>query len=230
MKGLLTLFSCILFELSFGQFAIVADKDGFVNVRKSADITSSIIDTLWNGQIVYCFETEGEWRPTDYDLSRENKHGYVHGSRVKFIDEFDNIGYEVLTDSTLAFKKDSIKLVITKTPFQAENHRLDYHTGNAAKNEMSWLEKINGKEIWGTDGNVPKNQYGQITLTIGKDKIFLPFDNLFEPHLEFTKVHIDWKNKTVYISAINSDGAGGYAVLWIVEDGKFKERITTVPF
>lgn len=230
MKGLLTLFSCILFQISFAQFAIIADKDGFVNVRKSADITSTIIDTLSNGQIVFCFETEGEWRPIDYNLSRQNKHGYVHGSRVKLVDEFDKIRYEVLTDSTITFRKDSIKLWITKTPFHPKNKMLDYHTGDAAKNEMSWLEKINGKEIWGTDGNVPRNQYGQITLTVGQDNILLPIADLFEPNLEFTTVHIDSKNRTVYISAINGDGAGGYAVLYVIENGKFKERITTVPF
>ena len=230
MKRLLTIFACILFQTTFGQFGIISDKDGFVNVRNSPNISNNIIDTLTNGQIVFCLEAEGEWRPTDYDLSRQNKSGYIHNSRVKFIEEFDKISYDKLTDSTITFKKDSIKLIITKTKFNPKNNKLQYHKGDTSKNEMSWLEKINGKEIWGTDGNVPKHQYGQITLTFGKDKINLPVDNLFEPNLDYTTVNIDSKNRTIYITAMNSDGAGGYAVLWIIENGIFKQRITTIPF
>ena len=139
MKGLLTIFTCILFQTTFGQFGIIADKDGFVNVRNSPNISNNIIDTLINGQIVFCLEAEGEWRPTDYYLSRQNKSGYIHNSRVKFIDEFDKIPYNKLTDSTVTFKKDSISLIITKTKFNPKNNKLQYHKGDASKNEMSFL-------------------------------------------------------------------------------------------
>ncbi|MDD2799580.1 MAG: SH3 domain-containing protein [Bacteroidales bacterium] len=230
MKGFLTILTCILCQTTFGQFGIIADKDGFVNVRNSPGISNNIIDTLTNGQIVFCLEAEGEWRPIDYDLSRQNKSGYIHKSRVKFIEDFDKITYNNLTDSTITFKKDSIRLIVTKIKFTPKNNKLQYHKGDASKNEMSFLEKINGKEIWGTDGNVPKKQYGQFTLTLGKDKIRLQTDNLFEPNLDYTTVNIDTSNRTIYISAMNSDGAGGYAVLWIIENGKFKQRITTIPF
>lgn len=92
------------------------------------------------------------------------------------------------------------------------------------------MEKINGDEIWGTDGDVPRMQYGKAILHIGSNKVDLPIDNLFEPNLDFTSVYIDKKNNIIYVSALNSDGAGGYAVLWIIENGKFKQRITTIPF
>jgi hypothetical protein len=230
MKGLFTLFHCILFQIAFGQFGVIDDKDGFVKVRSSPNTSNNVIDTLKNGQIVFCFQAEGEWSPTDYDLSRQNKSGYIHNSRLRLIDEFEKISYDNLTDSFISFKKDSIKLIITKTKFNPKNHDLEYHKGDASKNEIRWLEKINGKEIWGTDGNVPQNQYGQITLTVGKEKINLPVDNLFEPNLDFTTVNIDSSNRTIYISSVNGDGAGGYAVLWIIENGTFDQRITTIPF
>lgn len=230
MRGLLIILTCILFQNTFAQFGIIVDKDGFVNVRNSPNISNNIIDTLTSGQIVFCLEAEGEWRPIDYDLSRQNKSGYIHNSRVKFIDNFDKISHDKLTDSVVTFKKDTIKLIVTKTKFNPKDNKLQYHEENTSKNEVRWLEKINGKEIWGTDGNIPNNQYGQITLTLGKNKIHLPVDNLFEPNLDYTTVNIDEKNKTIYISAMNSDGAGGYAVLWIIENGKFKQRITTIPF
>jgi hypothetical protein len=231
MKGLLTILACILCQTTFAQFGVIADKDGFVNVRNSPTISDNIIDTLTNGQIVFCLEEEGEWCPTDYHLNGQKfKSGYIHKSRVKLIDDFDKISYDKLTNSVVTFKKDTIKLIVTKTKFNPKNNKLQYHKGDVSKNEISWLEKINGKEIWGTDGNVPKNQYGQITLTLGKAEIHLPIDNLFEPNLDYTTVNIDEKNKTIYISAMNSDGAGGYAVLWIIGNGAFKQRIITIPF
>ena len=230
MRVLLTLLTCIFFQTTFGQFGIIADEDGFVNVRNSPNISNNIIDILTNGQIVFCMEAEGEWRPTDYNLSRQNKSGYIYNSKVKFIDDFEKIPYFKLTDSTISFKKDTLSIIITKTVFNPKNNKLQYHKADASKNVMSYLEKINGKEIWGTDGNIPRNQYAQITLTLGNDEILLPIDNLFEPNLEFTKVNIDTKNRAIYISALNSDGAGGYAVLWIIENWKFKQRITTIPF
>jgi hypothetical protein len=230
MKGLFTILMCFLYQTIFGQFGIVSDKDGFVYVRNSPNISKNIIDTLTNGQIVFCLEAEGEWRPTDYDFSRQRKSGYVHSSRMKFIHDFDQIPFDKLTDSSITYKMDSAELIVSKTKFNPKKNKLQYHKGDDSRNEMSYLEKINGKEIWGTDGNVPKIQYKQITLNLGKGSINLPIDNLFEPNLDYTRVNIDAKNKTIYISASNSDGAGGYEVLWIIVNGKFKQRILTVGF
>lgn len=227
----MTILLCILFQAAFGQFGVIDDKDGFVNIRKSPDVSNNIIDTLRNGEIVFCFElAKGEWLPIDYDLSHQNKSGFIHKSRVKFIERFSEITYNSLTDSSISFKKDSIKLFMTKTKFNPKNNKLQYQKADASKNERAWLEKINGKEIWGTDGDVPRNQYGQAILTLGKNQIQLPIDNLFEPNLRSTSVNVDEKNKVIYISSTNSDGAGAYALLWIIENGVCKQRITTIPF
>lgn len=149
---------------------------------------------------------------------------------MKFIEDFDKIAHNILTDSFIIFVTDSLKLTITKVLFNPKINKLHYHKGNSSKNEVSYLEKINGKVIWGTDGDIPKKQYGQILLQLSGNKILLPIDNLFQPNLDNTCVNIDTRNKIIYISALNSDGGGAYAVLWIIENGKFKQRITTIPF
>ena len=230
MKPLLTILISTFCQTIFGQFGIVADKNGFANVRNSPDISDNIIDTLTNGQIVFCFEGEGEWLSIDYDFDRQYQSGYIHHSRVKFIHHFEQLFYQSLNDTLVTFNKDSISLVITKRKFDPKINTLEYHYGDGSEDETSWLEKINGKEIWGTDGTVPTTEYGQITLTIGNEEIHLPKDNLFEPNLELTTVHVDKKTKTLSIIAMNSDGVGGYAVLWIIENGKFKQQIITIPF
>ena len=125
MRGLLTILTCILlYQTTFGQFGIISDKDGFVNIRSSAGSSNNIVDTLTNGQIVFCFEAEGEWLPVDYDLSSQNKSGYIHKTRVKFIEHFDNIPYSQLTDSSITFKNDTISLKLTKVSFNSKVNKL----------------------------------------------------------------------------------------------------------
>lgn len=230
MRTLLTILTLISCQTTFGQFAIISDKDGFVNVRSSAGISNNITDTLTNGQIVFCFEAEKEWFPIEYDLSRQNKSGYIHRTRMKFIEDFKKKSSSNLTDSSILFKSDTLKLTITKTSFNSKTNKLQYHKGNPQENEASYLERINGLEIWGSEGNIPKKQYGQILLELGKKKTQLPIENLFEPNLGYTSLNIDEQNETIYISSLNSDGAGAYAVLWIVKQGNYRQRIITIPF
>jgi len=222
--------ACILNQTIFGQFGFIEDKDGYVNIRNSASVSKNVIDTLTSGQTIFCFEPEGDWFPVDYDLSRQNKSGYVHKSRIRFIKHFDSFQYSEVTDSSIIFKIDTFTLRITKVAFNPEINNLQYHKAKPSTNVSKYLAKINGKEIWGTDGGIPKKQYGKIILQLGRNEINLPIDNLFEPNLDLTSVYIDGKNNVIYVSALNSDGAGSYAVLWIIENGKFKERITTIPF
>lgn len=230
MKNLLLLLSITCCSSAAAQFAVITDQDGFVNVRKGAGSAYEIIDTLRNGSIVYCFETENDWLPVDYHLSRDNESGFIHSSRVKYLSDYKKLTFDELTSDKISLWTEGIRLTITTTDFNPKAHTLQYHKVKTSSNEYTYLEKINGKPIWGTDGNVPKRQYKQVVLEYGDKKIDLPIDNLFEPNLHSTLVYLDSTNKIIYIAALNSDGAGGYAALWIIEQGKFKERITTIPF
>lgn len=227
MRATLIILTFIINQTIFGQFGFIEDKDGYVNIRSSS---KNIIDTLASGQIIYCFELEGEWFPIDYDLSRQNKSGYVHKSRVRIIEDFDSFQANEITDTSITFKTEAFTLRITKIAFNPKVNNLEYHKANPSENVAIYLERINGEEIWGTDGEIPKMQYGKFILQIGSDMVNLPTDNLFEPNLDFTSVYIDKKNNIIYVSALNSEGASGYAVLWIIENGEFKQRITTLPF
>ena len=230
MKIYLTILIIVSNLSLYGQFGIISDKDGSVNVRNSPSISKNIIDTLENGEIVFCLEEENEWLPIDYDFEKQNKSGYISKSRIKYIDKLESVKEVNLTESSISFKSDDFEINITKIKFNSTSNNLEYYIGNKSKNEATYLKLINGKKIWGTDGNIPKMQYGEIVVKFGKDKIQLPIENLYEPNIEYTNLHIDAKNKILYLNAINGDGAGGYTVLWIIENGKFKQRITTIPF
>jgi len=230
MKTYLLLLTLICVQATFGQFAIISDKDGFANVRKSNEIGNNIIDTLTNGQIVFCLEEMNGWRPVDYVKNGKELSGYVHDSRLFYIDNFKSIKYRSLTKDSVIFSHDSISLTVIKEPFIANKNKLKYKKIGDKTNESMFLAKINGKQIWGTDGEIPKYQYQKILLKIGNKVINLPCKNMYEPTLKYTKVNVDSKTNTIYITADNSDGAGGYTVLWIVTNEIFKRKIITIPF
>ncbi len=219
------LISILLFffsNISFAQFAIISDRDGFVNIRKEAKTGNNISDQLNNGFVVYCFEPEKNWINIDYSKNNKDRNGYLYKDRVHYLSEFTKIPLIKETRSQVIFKKDGIDINIESKNFESNSAKLTF-----LKNDKSILKKINGKDFWGTDGGIPKRTYKNITLVIDNKTIELPknaFDDLFEPNLFNTKINFDKKNNILYITSSNSDGAGGYEIVWIIEKGKYKER------
>ena len=88
-------------------------------------------------------------------------------------------------------------------------------------------------QIFGTDGNIPKREYKSIQIEINNVKIELPniaLKNLYEPSLYNSKASYDEKKDILYILLSNSDGAGSYEIIWIIEKKKYKNRIEAYGF
>jgi hypothetical protein len=93
--------------------------------------------------------------------------------------------------------------------------------------------KIDNSQIFGTDGNIPKREYKSIQIEINNIKIELPNEalkNLYEPSLSNSKANYDEKNDVLYVFSSNSDGAGGYEIIWIIEKKEYKYRIEAYGF
>jgi len=211
MKTFCTFLFLILVNLVNAQFAIIDDKDGYCNVRVNPEKGNNIIDKLENGCIVLCGETQGNWVAVFYLKNNEEPVGYVYNNRLKMITAYGELPVLSKSDGAYMFGKDSIKVKITKQKFDKAKTKLE-----------------NGKTNWGTDGGgFPEFAYRAITITRGNKIIELPkaaLDDLFEPTLHNTKVNYDTANDILYIQAMNSDGAGGYAVMWRIVKGKYKDR------
>ncbi len=229
MKIFLLLLFTSIATTGHGQFAIINDKYGYVNIRSSPENGKNIVDSLYNGQIVWAFEPEGNWRVVDYQKKGKSITGYIYKDRVKYLASFDSIPIHKLDKRQVVLKRDSLVVIIREEDFIEKNSLLQYDTSN----EEKYVSKINGKQPWGTDGNIPKRKYKSITVQIGKKPVAIPkkeLENLFEPNLNYSECYYDGQNEVLYLSALNSDGAGGYAVLWIIEKGKYKNKIVTTPF
>lgn len=224
-----TIFILSLCQVAFGQFAII-DKVGAVNVKSGANVGSNVVAKLVDGSVVCSVKNEDDgWVSIEYNLGKLNKSGFIPKSAVKLIDSIAKVPCRNLTENFATWSADSVLLTVATIPFDPQANKLLYGRGTSLSSSAA-LVKINDKEIWGTDGNIPKVQYGKVELQYGQSRVFLPFDNMFEPNLKNIRVYHDWKTKTLYIVALNGDGAGAYAALWIVENGKFKSRTLTVPF
>jgi hypothetical protein len=228
MKTVVTFFAICLTLSAKGQFAVITDRDGFVNVRRENSIGNNITDTLRNGHLIYCIETTGNWTNINFRKSIRESTGFIYKDRYKLVSSFEKIPIHEQGKTTTKLSKDSIEIIVTQTKFDKTKHKFKF-----VNNENEWIELIDNKEYWGTDGEIPEFEYQSISIKIGQKKITLPkkaTENLFQPNLKNTKANFDKLTNTLYIHSMNSDGAGGYEVIWKIVNGIYKERFLAYGF
>lgn len=210
-----------------GAFAVINDKDGYVNVRKEKSVHSKVLKKLDNNTLIFVFvydkADDGNWIHPDYE-------GYIYNDRVKWIHNFPQIAKGIAKGNTIVFKGKEIQVVLSTEKFDKSKHSFKYH-----KEYRDVIEKIDGKLFWGTDGNMPKREYKSIEVKIRGKQVSIPqsaYNDLYESYLytEFNSVHYDKDNDILYIVANNGDGAGAYMVCWQIEKGVYKGRKVGIPF
>lgn len=210
-----------------GGFAVINDKDGYVNVRKEKSVHSKVLKKLDNNTLIFVFvydkADDGNWIHPDYE-------GYIYNDRVKWIHNFPQIAKGIAKGNTIVFEGKEIQVVLSTEKFDKSKHSFKYH-----KEYRDVIEKIDGKLFWGTDGNMPKREYKSIEVKIRGKQVSIPksaYNDLYESslYIEFNSVHYDKDNDILYIVANNGDGAGSYMVCWQIEKGVYKGRKVGIPF
>ena len=225
MRALILLIFLLNFAVSYCQgfdFAVVDSKDGFVNVRKGAGTEFPVLAKI-DAKDIFSFPNQ-----ENYEINGKERSGFIYKSGVANISSFKKIPKSKVLKGKVIFSDGEIEVAISISDFDKKLHRYKYHAGNSKQ-----LIQIDDKEIFGTDGDFPKIEYHSISLNVGSKETAIPkekLQNLYEPNFEHTRVNYDVKNKTLYIQSLNSDGAGGYAVIWIIENGVFKKRIISRGF
>lgn len=228
MKKIITAAAVSLSVSAAAQFAVVQDPDGFTNVRAAAAKGSAVIDTLSNGHLVYCFEKKGNWVSIDYTQKNKEGHGFIYYDRIEQTGSNISIALKSQKENEVVLTKDSVTVFVTRKKFDKTTHRFSYY-----KDNPSQIEKIDNNRYWGTDGGMPATAYKKITVRTGSKTIVLPeraYKDLFEPNLYTTKAYFDKAKNIIYIQSMNSDGAGGYEVIWKIENGQYKERLVAYGF
>ena len=214
------------------EFVIIADpEDSFVNLRNTPSIKGSIDEQLQNGKVMFAYEREGNWVLVEHSEmeSLQNEKltsGYVHKSRIKTISSLKQIKAASITANKAVFENKNITVEVTTKDFIEPEHT--YKLDN-----NGYIELIDNKIPWGIDGGLPRTEYKEIIIQINGKSVAMPIEalhNLYEPSLRSTSVYYDADKDSLYIVATNSDGAGGYAAVFIIENKKYKERVLEIPF
>ena len=237
MKHLLILFFLLTTNAfaqgPFGDYAVVKDKDGYVNIRAKENVKSKIVGTLPNNTLVYAF-----FDTTDDETGEEIffnwiavDKGYVHKSRLKMISEFPSIGKGKEQGNSITIAGKGISVTLTKQPFDKTKHKI------TKKRHKEYNELIiDGKKIYGQDNDefLPEDHYKSITVTINGKDVPIPksaYDDLYEIGLytDNNFAYYDKEDDILYIIAHNGSGAFSYEVCWQIVKGEYKTRIIGEP-
>ena len=211
----------------FGDYAVVKDKDGYVNIRAKENVKSKIVGTLPNNTLVYGF-FDKEYNPTNWI---EVDKGYVHQSRLKKIFDFRAIEGKVQGNSVVFDDKD-VKVTITKQEFDKTKHKI------TKKEHDGWTEliidgkKIYGIEIYGGDDSLPQDHYKSITVTMKGKNVPIPksaYDDLYQIFYFNRLIYYDEEAEALYIFANNGDAGLAYQVCWQIVKDKYITRIIGLP-
>ena len=219
----------------FGDYAVVKDKDGYVNIRAKESVKSKIVGTLPNNTLVYgLFDTTQDETGEEifFNWIAVDK-GYVHKSRLKMIGEFPSIGKgkEKETENSITIAEKGISVTLTRQPFDKTKHKI-------TKKKHKYYEEliIDGKSAQGTDTSfIPEDHYKSIIVTINGKNVSIPksaYDDLYQVAMYTSNnaVYYDKEEDTIYIIAHNGSGAYAYEVCWQIVKGEYKTRIIGEPF
>ena len=223
MKFFILLF-LLISDIVFAQeeaFAVINDKDGYVNVRKGKSAQSKVLKRLNNKTIVFVYNydkaTDGNWIYTDEE-------GYIYNDRVKWIHKFPIIAKGIAKGNTIVFEGKEIQVVLTSGKFDKSKHSFEYF-----KDSPTGIEVIDDELPYGTDGKMPITEYRSIEVNIHGKRVSLPKDaysDLYEPTFltDHNSVYYDKESDILYIVANNNYAERPYKVCWQIEKGVYKGR------
>ncbi|WP_125077687.1 hypothetical protein [Rufibacter latericius] len=216
MKNLVALIALVLTSIvARAQVAIIKDKDGYTNVRKQPNAQAEIIYKVSSNQAFwYNTEAEGEWMTVyipknDFSFSSTQPdyiEGFIHKSRIQPLEKLQP--YKG-TDFSFEYK--------TK-PFTQQGRIIDLR-------ESKWVVAIDGRPAWGTDGNFPKTQVTGVHVILEGERIQIS-KAFYGDIYECTNTFSVYKNGNAYfVYQWNSDGAGGYQIVWVFTKEGLKQRL-----
>ena len=234
MKHLLILFFLLTTNAfaqgPFGDYAVVKDKDGYVNIRAKESVKSKIVGTLPNNTLVYTLfdTTEDETGEEIFFNWIAVDKGYVHKSRLKKIYEFPSIGKgkEKETENSITIAEKGISVTISTQKFDKTKHKI-------TKKKHKYYEEliIDGKIPQGA-AFIPENHYKSIIVTMKGKNVSIPksaYDDLYEIFYFSSSIYYDEEAEALYIFAHNSEASFVYQVCWQIVKGEYITRIIGQP-
>ncbi|WP_201978540.1 hypothetical protein [Hymenobacter rubidus] len=125
-------------------------------------------------------------------------------------------------------KKD--RLTFERVPFSATGKTFKY-VANKQPNGTKTLIAINGKPVFGTDGELPKYTLNKASVLFKRHSYLLPVSGMYNPwfgqKLDKQFVQLKKAGDTLTIQAVFSDGAGSYLAEWKIDGDSAKRTLLT---
>lgn len=206
------------------QFGIVQDKDGFVNVREEESTNSKILQKIKNGTVLAINQEkeDSQWILVEYE---SESNGYIFHDRIRKVEDYSNVSDFKLTNSSINFDINDLKILIETKKFDKKNHIIT--------KEGNLIYAIDGEEILGTDGTLPKNEYHSFKIYYQDNLIEVPnkfYKNLYNIETKNFRLTYNKDSNQYYLFGTFSEGAATYDVIWVIEKGKIIKHIAQINF
>lgn len=256
MKNYLILILWFISIGAESQLAIIDYKYNYMNVRQDSNSSSIIVGRLYNEDVFlydafsFTNKVKKEWNlifqnisldkiepfKSDFYIKELHKtkndficYGYIRKNVLLPIEDLEKINIQYippmndwwsLKDDSLCAINDTISLVIKTGKFNKDEHKIDSVNSR-------YVEKIDGKNPYGIDGDVPRLEIKNIELKINSQEIEIPkqeYKDLFQPRLRNLNLYLDNRGIIYIYMPGNSDGAGGYMVVWMIKKHRYLKR------
>jgi hypothetical protein len=215
--------------LANGQFAVIRDADGFVNVRAGDSIKAKIIGRLHDGEVFVSTFAQNGWVKVYFDPETSYRakgfEGYIHEDRLLSIEKLPHVprSGKTLEKGHLKLQNDSVDVEILTAPFRPKQHviRKDKH-GN--------VQTIDGVFPYGAGDGVPEQKVTSLSMNIRGRAVDIPasaWNDLYEPDLEISNVFFDARTGFIYIVMPANGGnsaSGAYEIAWVFKNGRYVTR------
>lgn len=220
----------------------------FVNDSVVCDTTKVIYKIAKNGKISQEKTTASFGVGRKYKIQLFNSEEVLIDADVSLSYLEDNLwnfkkfrysAFERLSEdeNTLSLVSGNVRIELVRSKFDSSKSKLQIKT---TEGYADYLEKIDGKDVWGTDGDLPKMRLSVLRFWKNDTPILIPnsyFDDLFEPSLNCYEdddcniMAYQTDQDEIILVMNNSDGAGAYTAIFVFDlNGKVKERIIGYPF
>jgi hypothetical protein len=202
---------------------LVQDPDGHTNVRSAPSLKAKVVGKVLSGGAVF------GWSPPEKDFLEMEAGGgashYVHASRLRSVKQWKQIPVTDAKNQDRGFlRHEGFEVRVTAMPFVAAEHKITHTSENQPI--------IDGKTFWGADGGLPRRSLS-VTVTLNGKAIEIPkadFQDLYEPNMEtIVLLTPSQPAERAFVVMSNSDGAGGYSVVWAFEQGRYRGRTVMGP-
>lgn len=213
-------------ELFLDMVRVVEDADGYTNLRAKPSTEAKITGKVLSGGVIaITSDSNGKWAEVMQDNFNAPK-AYIHTSRLRRLDQWKHIEVgDWSRQKEASLKLDGVEVRVTEVPFDASAHKI-------TKDENQMV-LVDGLSPWGQDGGMPRQEM-KLDISVNGQPLKLPAEatrNLYEPNVgSLALLTPSTADNHLLIVMHNSDGAGGYIVVWAFQRGAYIGRTAFTPF